>query len=151
MPASSPHDPDRRTTPVAAPPPASATAELLERIAKRQAAEPSLSYQQASDLVLGEDPALYRAYTAAMRLPQPRGPQVTKREAPSYEQILKAADLRKASRPGMTRGEALFELGQEHPNEPEYYEAYRRHHVSDEGLRDHNAARLAKYTTGTAS
>jgi hypothetical protein len=131
--------------------PTSATAELLERIAKRQAAEPSLSYQQASDQVLGEDRVLYQAYVAEQRLPQPRGRQVTKREPLSYEAVLKMADAQVAQRPAITRMQALVELLEAHQGMEDFgaiHQAYRKYHVGGDGLRDFEEARLAKVSAG---
>jgi hypothetical protein len=128
--------------------PPSATAAWLTCIAKCQEAQPTLSYVAASDQARLDNPRIYKLYVAEQRLPQPPLPPVHKRAAPAYEAIVKAADARKASQPGMTRGEALFALGQEHPHEPEYYEAYRRHHVSAAGIRDHDEVRLTKVRAG---
>jgi hypothetical protein len=62
----------------------------------------------------------------------------------TYDTILQRADLRKASTPEMTRRDALIALGQEHPDEPAYYEAYRRYQVGGDGLRDYDEACIAK-------
>jgi hypothetical protein len=127
--------------------PSPATQEMLTRITKRQQEQPTLTYEQASAQVLREDPEIYRDYLDEQRHPQPRSRQVEKRDLPAYETVLKMVAHQRTQHPEMSSADAWFQVLKKHEGREEFntvWECYRKYQVSAEGLRDHDAAVLAK-------
>jgi hypothetical protein len=144
-----PHD-DRLTkgSPAA---PQTATAAWLDQIAKCQQEQPTLTYQQASDLAHLENPNLFRLHVEEQRWPQPSLPSVGKQAPLASEAIRKMVDAEVAQHPGMSRMEAWQQVLKAHEGGVDFgavYKAYRQYQVSDQALQDHDAARLAKARAG---
>jgi hypothetical protein len=129
--------------PQAPPPPPTAREVVVAEIAKRQAAQPSLSAAEAWSQTMGADEALYARYVLEMRHPQPPAPPVAKAEPPTYAQIVAVAKAQAASRPDMTTEQALTDLALAHPDEGAYWEAHRRFHLSSAGRQEHTARQAA--------
>ena len=124
--------------------PSPATQEMLERITKRQADAPTLTYEQASAEVLREDPEIYRAYLDEQRQHQPRQRPVEKGDASTREAIEKMVDDQIFQRPTLTRMDAWQEVLKGHQGQADFgaiYEQYRRYQISAAALRDHDEAR----------
>jgi hypothetical protein len=144
---------DRLTKGAPAAPP-TATEAWLACIAKRQTEQPELTYIAASDVARREEPALYAAYTAAMRLPQHRGQPVAKREPLAPEAVQKMVDAHVAQHPEEPRMAAWQAVLTAHEGTEAFgavYEQYRKYQTSDEARRDHIDARLATGRAGQAS
>ena len=132
---------------LAPPPPAIET--FMEAIATRQAAEPGLSFVQASDLVRKEVPEVYDRYVRDARAPHLRGQPLVKQAAPpSYAQVMKQVDAEVAAQPEVTREQVLLAMLKAHPEGSEafhqLYRHYRQYQVSGDALRDRDAAAVAK-------
>ena len=124
--------------------PSPATQEMLERITKRQADTPQLTYEQASAAVLREDPEIYQAYLDEQRQHQPRQRPVEKRDGSTWEAIEKMVDDQIFQRPTLTRMDAWQEVLKRHEGSADFgviYEQYRRYQLSAAALRDHDEAR----------
>ena len=124
--------------------PSPATQEMLERITKRQADAPTLTYEQASAAVLREDPLLYQDYLDEQRQHQPRQRPVEKGDASTPEDIQKMVEAQMFERPTLTRMDAWQEVLKGHQGQADFgaiYEQYRRYQISAAALRDHDEAR----------
>jgi hypothetical protein len=124
--------------------PSPATQEMLERITKRQADAPTLTYEQASAAVLREDPEIYQAYLDEQRQHQPRQRPVEKGDTPTRETIEKMVDDQIFQRPTLTRMDAWEQVLTKHQGQADFgavYEAYRRYQLSAAALQDHDEAR----------
>jgi hypothetical protein len=159
--ARAPHMPAAVVSPARAPqtptPPPRPTrdAELEARIAAVQKAQPMLTRVQAQEHVAHEDPALWERqrhmHLYGRELPAP----VEKEAPPSYEQVMKTVDTRRAGRANVSREQMLIAMLKELPHGSEVfhhmYAMYRYYHVSGDALRDRDAAVLAKGRSGQVS
>jgi hypothetical protein len=113
--------------------------ELTQRIARLKQANPALTEVQAQEQMAHDDPELWERRRQMLLYGREVRPPVQKQAEPSYAQIVKMADERRAGRPNVSRRDALAELVTEHPSEPCFHAAYRQYHLAD-GLEEQQAA-----------
>ena len=109
--------------------------EIDAQIAALQQAHPTLTTVQALEQVRKEHPDLYDTHVVAQRAGRGHPIAVEKQAPLTYAAVVKQAQA--AQTPGQTTDQALAALALAHPNDGAYWEAHRRWHLSDEGLREH--------------
>jgi hypothetical protein len=100
------------------------------RIARLRKDRPDLSYDAAAAEVFRQDPDLWQDYVMACRKGEANPRPVTKAQPVTYQDVCQEAERLMAREDGLTKRQAFERLAVEHPDQREFYEAYRRFHLS---------------------
>jgi hypothetical protein len=107
-----------------------------------QARDPSRATQQCLDHIGPAYRDIWDQYTVAQRAGQGHAQPVAKAAPLSTGTVIAIAKAQAATA-GSSTAAALATLALAHPDEPEYWEAARSWHLSDEGLAEHRRGKAA--------